>query len=378
MDGFANNTLRTLGIILTSIFVILGCLVLLLLALCFGILSNVGGSGQANGQTAGLAAAALVACAVLIVGGVSVVSTLAKGIVRGRSEQASTFPPTPPYTLIPPGSHPAPKAPYQPPIPPVSDEAKLDQALARYETMATGRAELPHKIAPAAEPTQLAPASPTPPVVPAREPSSSRAAATSAAARPIAARPIDVRHLSPASRTAIAQLAYAILAKIAAEVLLGIVGWYNAGWYNAGSYNAGRYGTIPILRAPFPVYRFGFMAWGLAAIAPHLVLLYALARRPGPRAFAYSLVIPSLQLLFGIFGHSAFLVYILRAGQSTTPLLTIIPLLLDVLILYLAWKAIRLTGIEPSPTRLVVASAVILLYTSLMPVLVMFLQYARF
>ncbi len=373
MDGFANNTLRTLGIILTSIFVILGCLVLLLLALCFGILSNVGGSGQANGQTAGLAAAALVACAVLIVGGISVVSTLAKGIVRGRSEQASTFPPTPPYTLIPPASEPAPKAPYQPqPAPPVSDEAKLDQALARYEAMASGRAEPPHKIAPIpADPSQ--PAQPTPPHAPSTQPASPRVAERSSTARPVAPRPIDVRHLSPTSRAAIAQLAYAILAKIAAEVLIGIVGWYNAGWYNAV-----RYGSIGAFRAPFPVYRFSFMAWGLAAIAPHLVLLYALARRPGPRAFAYSLVIPSLHLLFGIFGHSAFLVYILRPGQTATPLLTIIPLLLDVLILYLAWKAIRLTGIEPSPTRLIVASAVILLYTSVMPVLVAILSYARF
>jgi hypothetical protein len=295
------------------------------------------------------------------VGGVSVVSTLAKGIVRGRSEQASTFPPTPPYTLIPPGSHPAPKAPYQPPIPPVSDEAKLDQALARYETMATGRAELPHKIAPAAEPTQLAPASPTPPVVPAREPSSSRAAATSAAARRIDTRPIDVRHLSPSSRSAIQQLAYAITAKIAAEIALGIVGWNGALGVPRG--------------APFPVYRFAFIAWGLAAIAPHLVLLYALARRPGPRAFAYSLVIPSLHLLFGIFGHSAFLAFALRTGQIATPLLSIVPLFLDVLILYLAWKAIRLTGIEPNPTRLIVASVVILLYTSLLPVLAVFLRY---
>jgi hypothetical protein len=369
VDRFLNNTLRTLGIILTSIFVILGCLVLLLLALCFGMLAGTGDHGQANRQLAPIAVAALLAAAVLIAGGVSVVSVLAKGMVRANNnEQATAAPPPPPYPLIPPGSAPTPKAPDQPPpAPPVSDEARLDQALAKYEAMASGRTEPPHKVAPApAHPNQP---TPTPPHVPAREP----AASQSIAVRAPAARPIDVRHLSPASRNAIAQLAYAIVAKIAAEVTLGIVGWYNA-----GSYNAGRYGTLPILRAPFPVYRFGFMVWGLAAIAPYLVLLYALARRPGPRAFAYSLVIPSLQLLFGIFGQSAFLVFTLRPGQPTAPLLAMITLLLDVLILYLAWKAIRLTGIEPSPTRLVVASAVILLYTALMPVLVTILRYSAY
>ncbi|MGA7398778.1 MAG: hypothetical protein WBW38_02075 [Candidatus Sulfotelmatobacter sp.] len=167
-------------------------------------------------------------------------------------------------------------------------------------------------------------------------------------------------HLSPASAATIQRLAAAIAAKIAAEVALGLVGWN---------------GALGSPKAPFPLYQFGFMAWGLAAIAPHLVLLYALARRPGRTTFAYALVIPSIHIFFGLFGHSAFLAFVLRPGQIAAPLLSIIPWILDMLILYLAWKAIRQTGIEPDPSRLIVAAVVIFLYTSLLPALVFVLNY---
>jgi len=172
---------------------------------------------------------------------------------------------------------------------------------------------------------------------------------------------VDVlTHLSPANSTAIQQLALAIAAKITAEVLLGIVGWH---------------GALGSPRVPFPVYHLGFMAWGLAAIAPHIVLLYALARRPSRTAFSYALIIPSVHILFGLFGHSAFLAFILRAGQVAAPLLTIIPWILDILILYLAWKTIRLTGLLPDPLRLIVAAVVIFLYTVSLPLLVLLLNY---
>jgi hypothetical protein len=154
-------------------------------------------------------------------------------------------------------------------------------------------------------------------------------------------------------------LAAAIAAKITAEVVLGIVGWY---------------GALGVPSAPFPVYRLGFTG-GLAGIAPHLVLLYALGRRPSHIAFSYALIIPSVHILFGVFGHSAFLAFILRAGQSPPPLLTIIPWILDILILYLAWKAIRLSGLLPDPVRLIVAAVVIFLYTVSLPLLVLLLNY---
>jgi hypothetical protein len=170
--------------------------------------------------------------------------------------------------------------------------------------------------------------------------------------------PDVVKHLSPASQAAFQQLALAIAAKVAAEVILALVGWY----VSLGS------------RAPFPLFRFGFVAWGLAALAPDLVLLYTLTRRPGPIAFAYSLVVPALHILFGLSGHSALLVLIPSASQASIPLLSIIPWILDILILYLAWKAIRLTGIRPDPIRLIAASVVILIYRILLPALFVLLN----
>jgi hypothetical protein len=167
-------------------------------------------------------------------------------------------------------------------------------------------------------------------------------------------------HLSLASSAAIQKLATAIVAKIAAEVLLGLVGWY---------------GALGSPRAPFPLYQTGFMLWGMAAIAPHLILLYYLFRKPGRTTFAYALIIPSLHLLLGLIGHSAFLAFILRPGQFLAPLLSIIPWGLDLVILYLAWKAIRQTGIHPDPPRLIVAAVVILLYTTLLPALAVILNY---
>ena len=168
-----------------------------------------------------------------------------------------------------------------------------------------------------------------------------------------------VGHLSPASQAAIQQLALAVATKITAEVVLGLIGWY---------------GALGSTHTPFALFKFGFLAWGLAAIAPDLALLYSLTRRPGPTAFAYSLVIPALHLLFGLSGHSALLVLIPRSGQAAIPLLSIIPWILDILVPYLAWKAIRFTGIRPDPTRLITAFVVILIYRILLPALFVFLN----
>ncbi len=168
-----------------------------------------------------------------------------------------------------------------------------------------------------------------------------------------------VGHLSPASQAAIQQLALAVAFKITAEVILGLVGWY---------------GAIGSTRSPFALFKFGFLAWGLAAIAPDLILLYSLTRRPGPTTFAYSLAIPGLHLLFGLTGHSALLVLIPRSGQAAIPVLSIIPWILDILVPYLAWKSIRLTGIRPDPTRLITAFVVILMYRLLLPPLFVLLN----
>jgi hypothetical protein len=212
----------------------------------------------------------------------------------------------------------------------------------------------PSSAPPAASPSSSIPSSDVPRA-------SSSGAPSYVPPQPIQPRvvPEVVTHLSPTSQAAIQQLALALAAKITAEVVLGLVGWY---------------GALDSPRAPFALFKFGFLAWGLAAIAPDLALLYSLTRRPGLSTFAYSLVIPALHLLFGLSGHSALLVLIPRSGQAAVPLLSIIPWILDILVPYLAWKAIRLTGIRPDPTRLITAFVVILIYRILLPVLFVLLN----
>jgi hypothetical protein len=289
MDRFAANTLRTLGIIVVAICVILASGVLLLVGLCFASLSKVG-TGQSNPGEDLFVGGFFLAAVGVVVGGIFAIAYLARGYQRDPDRPANVRP----LRLMPTSTE-------------ISEQFK-----------------------------ELLPARPQP-------------------------RESDVAtHLSPASSTAIQYLAIAIAAKVTSEVLLGIVGWY---------------GSLGVRNAPIPVYRLGFMAWGLAAIAPHLVLLYALARRPSRTAFSYALIIPSVHILFGLFGHSAFLAFILRAGQVAAPLLTTIPWILDIVIFYLAWKAIRLSGLLPDPVRLIVAAVVIFLYTVSLPLLVLLPNY---
>jgi hypothetical protein len=107
------------------------------------------------------------------------------------------------------------------------------------------------------------------------------------------------------------------------------------------------------------------------------VLLFSLLSNPSRRTFAYSLVIPSLLILFGTFGNSASIFFFLRFAHSPASFLLLIPWALHIFILYLAWKAIRLTGIFPNPARLIVAAIVVVIYYSLLPVLLVALNYLR-
>ena len=82
MDQFASNTLRTLGIVVTSIFVIFASLALLLLALCFGMLGSLGGSGHRDPQTIPILFGLMAVAALIITLGVITIAKLAKGIIR--------------------------------------------------------------------------------------------------------------------------------------------------------------------------------------------------------------------------------------------------------------------------------------------------------
>jgi hypothetical protein len=278
MDRFASNTLRTLGIVAISIFVIVGCLLLLLLALCAGMLGAAGNPAHHDPQTTKLFYGLILAAAILVIIGILSIAKLAKGIVR----ESTTLP--------------APQ--------PESQSLPLAPSVA-------------HDVG---------------------------------------------AHLSPASRSAIHTLVLALAAQIAAQVAVGVLGWQWALQSPIGSFRP----SVPIA-----------LVSGLASNLPYLVLLFSLLSNPSRRTFAYSLVIPSLLILFGIFGNSASIFFFLRFAHSPASFLLLIPWALHIFILYLAWKAIRLTGIFPNPARLIVAAVVVVIYYSLLPVLLVALNYLR-
>jgi hypothetical protein len=167
-------------------------------------------------------------------------------------------------------------------------------------------------------------------------------------------------HLSPASRVAVDRLILAIAAQVSAQVIVGVVESLWAAQI-----------TMPRFR-PHGVL---LLAWSLAAIAPYILLVIALRRRPGTTAFSFCLVIPGYRSFFGLFGQTASIIVFLRTFHSGMPMLSAIPWTLDVLIFYLAWKAIRLTGIEPTPGRLILSAIDIFLYSVCLPIVFVLLNY---
>lgn len=313
MDRFASNTLRTIAIVLTSIGVIIISLVLLLLGLCFGLLSGAGGNGHRDPQAVNLFFGFIGAAIVLVIIGAFGVAKLARGIVRESA----------PFPL------PAPTSLNQSSQGQISGAQQSQISTAQKEP---GRFEGAEANATARGETRFL--------------SPSSAAAHHA--------PDVIAHLSPASRNAIQHLVLAIAAQIAAEIALSVLSWQ---WVR----------QTPL--APFRLYVWTRIGWSLATTAPYLILLFSLLRRPGRRPFAYALIIPAIHVFFGFFGHPVTIFYTLRAIHSAALLFSMVPWILDILIFYLAWKAIRLTGIQPTPTRLIVAAAVIFLYNFVMPIL---------
>jgi hypothetical protein len=167
-------------------------------------------------------------------------------------------------------------------------------------------------------------------------------------------------HLSPASRAAIERLILAIAAQASAQFIVGVIEWL---W------------AEPVPMRGFRLHGSLLLVWSLAAMVPYILLAVALRRRPGPTAFSFCLVIPGLRSFFGLFGQAASIIILLRTFHSGMPLLSAVPWAIDLLIFYLAWKAVRLTGIEPSPARLILSAIDIFLYSVSLSVIFLFLGY---
>lgn len=313
MDRFASNTLRTLAIVVISIFVIISSLVLLLFALCAGLFWK--DLSRQNPHLLTGVMAAMATAGVIIVIGVVSIAKLSKGIVR------------------------EPAIPQLRPNIPAAGTAASGSSVERSST--------------AIPPVSAAPVTPPPPPAPISTPEPTPPQPYSA--------PDVVTHLSPASRAAIHRLVLAIVVQIATQGIPLVLGWL---W----AFRAKPESLQPILL---------ILIWALASNAPYLVLLFSLLRSPGRRTFAYALTIPSILILFGTFGSSATIFYLLQRTHSSASFLMVVPWALHVLIFYLAWKAIRLTGILPNPARIIASAAVVFFYYTLLPVLLGGLAYLQ-
>ena len=313
MDRFVANTLRTFGLIVMAIVVIAIAGGLALLGLCFAILYSADHHGGASPQSNNAIYAGLAAGIVVLVLGIVAIAAMARVIFRESKVQDRSAGQGPPYSLIPPVSAGA---------NPVAPSASSPQ---------------PNVTPPAAAPLATPPS-----VAPQR---SVLDAAT---------------HLSPASRVAVDRLILAIAAQVSAQVIVGVVEWM---W------------AAQIIMPRFRLHGVLLLAWSLAAIAPYIFLVIALRRRPGTTAFSFCLVIPGYRSFFGLFGQTASIIIFLRTFHSGMPMLSAIPWTLDVLIFYLAWKAIRLTGIEPTPGRLILSAIDIFLYSVCLPIVFVLLKY---
>jgi hypothetical protein len=265
MDQWANNTIRTLGIVLASILLILGSLLLALLSVCaYG-----GAFGTPNKNTGTLY---LVGLVLFICAGGFVIAKLAKGIIRDSGTSPAT------------------------------------RNSAGGTVVASG-SELSRSDNP-------------------------------------------LPHLSLASQTAIYGLIYAI----AAQVGLGALSWFWTFQLRVSSLKASPYLWVPLLSV-------------LAYNLPYVAIVYSLLRKPGRRTLAYSLTVPGILILYGLFSSFAAVFYLARINRLLSSLALLFAWALHILIFYLAWKAIRQIGLHPDHGSLLVAGLVTFLYFSLLPFL---------
>ena len=158
-------------------------------------------------------------------------------------------------------------------------------------------------------------------------------------------------HLSPAGKKSVHNLVFAIVAGIAAGCAMWLFNmrlfWRNPAW---GQMNA---------------HRWGFLVWPfILSYAPYLILVFALLKRPDRRAFTFAVALPAVSILISLFTTPFFGALYLRyyTEHPETIIVAILPLLLDVVVLVLAYKAIQQVGLHPQISSLVIAGVAIFVY----------------
>jgi hypothetical protein len=270
MDRYASKTLRTLGIVLTSIILVIGGLILLLFTLC-----AFSGQSTQPSNNAGLIWSLVLSLFLAV--GIFIIATLARGLAH-----PSGLP--------------------QPPL---------------INLNATGAA-----------PTSTPPDAVTAP------------------------------EIDPAAASqSIRNLAFAIAAQLFLSALNSTL---------ASTHRPAIFQPVPKV---FGSHSFLLVSFVLAHL-PYLLVLVSLFRKPGPRTFSFALAIPFVLALPSL---------LLASGASGVGGLAILSAMaagvLNFLILYLAWRAIRTTGIHPSPGSILIAALITFSYSCSIPFILLYVAH---
>ncbi len=151
-------------------------------------------------------------------------------------------------------------------------------------------------------------------------------------------------HLSPRGRKAVDRVVLAL----GAQIVVSAAAWI---------FNQLHFWTGPRIIAPFP------SNWLIALLVPfvfyHLpyaILMYVLLKRPDRRAFTYSLAVPAVLIMQAFVS----LGYVSRFAQQhpISIFYLVIPWVIHIVILVLAYQAIQQVGLHPQPSSLIVAAIV--------------------
>ena len=123
-----------------------------------------------------------------------------------------------------------------------------------------------------------------------------------------------------------------------------------------------------------PPYRLPNQHWGLILLTPFVlyhipygILIYRLLKRPDRRALTYSVAVPAVLILEGLFSFS--LITLTYNRHPIALLLSFVPWALHIVVLILAWQAIQRQRVALAPSSLVVAAVVTFFYFSVLQML---------
>src|SRR6266496_1370165 len=155
-------------------------------------------------------------------------------------------------------------------------------------------------------------------------------------------------HLSPLGRKAIDRLVFALIA----QIVISAGSWI---------FNQHHYWSRPQALAPHNWTLLLLPTYVLYHL-PYAILIYVLLKRPDRRAFAYSLAVPAVLILQSLFSFGALSYYYMQ--QPRAFLVFVLPWLIHIVILILAYKAIQQVGLHPAPSSLIVAAIVAFVFFS--------------